>query len=403
MNSIYTNFTGLFKDGSPLDFLATWQKAFEKASEKEKALFEETYSDKWFTYNTPQMSLTAQGIMGKYRLRFMASVIGNESPTPLRRADGFDAWTKEIPRVGHKFFMPADVYRKLMEVYENPRLNDAAKVRAIEKTLKMDMQDAYLGVKDVMDNIALQALSNYGVARFTTELNNPQGREFEVDYDMDPTNKLVAPLPFTDANLASGVNFILLMSQIISDFKQKGIEFGELLMSQDLYYKIRMSEPVRLMVHGNDRRAKNVTADQFNELLSSNEIPPITTVTRKMGIDKDGQRLSTTPWNPNFIALKPSGIIGEIQPSIEDSELLPEKDVTYFNAGNGIRIAKWVTGESTNQKSGETTQGSGRLLPIITEINAIVSMQVRGFEAKVLPDGANYFTKDQYDAALAAG
>lgn len=403
MNSIYTNFTGLFKDGSPLDFLATWQKAFEKASEKEKALFEETYSDKWFTYNTPQMSLTAQGIMGKYRLRFMASVIGNESPTPLRRADGFDAWTKEIPRVGHKFFMPADVYRKLMEVYENPRLNDAAKVRAIEKTLKMDMQDAYLGVKDVMDNIALQALSNYGVARFTTELNNPQGREFEVDYDMDPTNKLVAPLPFTDANLASGVNFILLMSQIISDFKQKGIEFGELLMSQDLYYKIRMSEPVRLMVHGNDRRAKNVTADQFNELLSSNEIPPITTVTRKMGIDKDGQKLSTTPWNPNFIALKPSGIIGEIQPSIEDSELLPEKDVTYFNAGNGIRIAKWVTGESTNQKSGETTQGSGRLLPIITEINAIVSMQVRGFEAKVLPDGANYFTKDQYDAALAAG
>jgi hypothetical protein len=403
MNSIYTNFTGLFKDGSPLDFLATWQKAFEKASEKEKALFEETYSDKWFTYNTPQMSLTAQGIMGKYRLRFMASVIGNESPTPLRRADGFDAWTKEIPRVGHKFFMPADVYRKLMEVYENPRLNDAAKVRAIEKTLKMDMQDAYLGVKDVMDNIALQALSNYGVARFTTELNNPQGREFEVDYDMDPTNKLVAPLPFTDANLASGVNFILLMSQIISDFKQKGIEFGELLMSQDLYYKIRMSEPVRLMVHGNDRKAKNVTADQFNELLSSNEIPPITTVTRKMGIDKDGQRLSTTPWNPNFIALKPSGIIGEIQPSIEDSELLPEKDVTYFNAGNGIRIAKWVTGESTNQKSGETTQGSGRLLPIITEINAIVSMQVRGFEAKVLPDGANYFTKDQYDAALAAG
>lgn len=403
MNSIYTTFTGLFKDGSPMDFLATWQKAFDKASEREKALFEETYSDKWFTYNTPQMSLTAQGIMGKYRLRFMASVIGNESPTPLRRADGFDAWTKEIPRVGHKFFMPAEVYRKLMEVYENPRLNDAAKVRAIEKTLKMDMQDAYLGVKDVMDNIALQALSNYGVARFTTALNNPQGREFEVDYDMDPENKLVAPKPFTDANLASGVNFILLMSQIVSDFKQKGIEFGEMLMSQDLYYKIRMSEPVRLMVHGNDRKAKNVTADQFNELLSSNEIPPITTVTRKMGIDKDGQRLSTTPWNADFIALKPSGIIGEIQPSIEDSELLPEKDVTYFNAGNGIRIAKWVTGESTNQKSGETTQGSGRLLPIITEINAIVSMQVRGFDAKVLPDGANYFTKDQYDAALAAG
>jgi len=402
MTSIYTNFTGLFKEGKPLDFLATWQKAFEKASEREKSLFEETYSDRWFDYNPPQMSLTAQGVMGKYRLRFMASVIGNESPTPLRRADGFDVWLKEIPRVGHKFFMPVDVHRKLVEVYENPRLTNAAKVRAIEKTLKMDMQDAYLGVKDVMDNIALQALSNNGVARFT-EINNPQGREYEVDYEMDEANKLVAPLPFTAENLASGVNFILLMSQIISDFKEKGIEFGEILMSQELYFKIRMSEPVRLMVHGNDRKAKNVTADQFNELLSSNEIPPITTVTRRMGIDKDGQRLSTTPWNADFIALKPAGKIGEIQPSIEDSELLPEPNVTYFNPGNGVRIAKWVTGESTNQKSGETTQGSGRLLPIITEINAIVCMQVRGFEPKVLPEGANYFTQETYEAALPAG
>lgn len=403
MRSIYTNFTGLYKDGKPLDFLATWKKAFEKASEREIALFQQMYSDKWFTYNTPQMSLTAEGIMGKYRLRFMASVIGDESPTPLRRSDGFDIWMNEIPRVGHKFFMPARVYRKLMEVYENPRLSDTAKVKQIENTLKADMQDAYLGCKDVMDNIALQALSNYGVARFKPDLNNPGGREFEVDYQMDEANKLVAPLPFTKTNLESGVNFILLMSQIISDFKQKGIEFGELLMTQELYYAIRMSEPIRLMVHGTDRKAKNVTKDQFDELLASNEIPAITTVTRKMGIDKDGKRLSTTPWNPDYIALKPAGVIGEIQPSIEDNELMEEPDVDYINAGNGIRIAKWRTGESTNQVAGETTQGSGRLLPIITDINAIVCMQVRDFDAKVLPDGHSYFTKAEYDAALPAG
>lgn len=232
MRSIYSNFTGLFKDGKPVDFLATWKKAFEKASEREVALFQKMYSDDWFTYNTPQMSLTAEGIMGKYRLRFMATLLDDESPTPMRRSDGFDVWTSEIPRVGHKFPMPARVLRKLLEVYENPRLNDAAKVREIEKTLKADMQDAYLGCKDVMDNIALQALSNYGVARFTPTVNNPGGREFEVDYSMNPDNKLVAPKPFTKANLESDVNFILLMSQVISDFKQRGIEFGELLMSR---------------------------------------------------------------------------------------------------------------------------------------------------------------------------
>ncbi len=401
MKSIYSNFTGLFKDGKPVDFLATWKKAFEKASERETALFQKTYSDDWFTYNTPQMSLTAEGIMGKYRLRFMATLLDDESPTPNRRSDGFDVWINEIPRVGHKFPMPARVLRKLLEVYENPRLNDAAKVREIEKTLKADMQDAYLGCKDVMDNISLQALSNYGVARFVPAVNNPGGREFEVDYTMNPDNKLVAPLPFTKENLESGVNFILLMSQIISDFRQRGIEFGELLMSQDLYYQIRMSEPIRLMIHGNDKKAKNVNKEEFDALLASNEIPPITTVTRRMGIDKDGKRESTTPWNANFIALKPSGVIGEIQPAIEDSELMEEPNVDYINAGNGIRIAKWRTGESTGQVTAEYTQGSGRLLPIITDIDAIVSMQVRGFDAKKLPAGKSYFTLAEYEVAEA--
>lgn len=403
MKSIYSNFTGLFKDGKPLDFLATWKKTFDKASEREVALFQKMYSDSWFTYNTPQMSLTAQGIMGKYRLRFMATLLADESPTPLRRSDGFDVWTNEIPRVGHKFPMPARVLRKLLEVYENPRLNDATKIKEIEKTLKADMQDAYLGCKDVMDNIALQALSNYGVAKFIPSVNNPGGREFEIDYEMNGANKLVAPLPFTDENLKNGINFITLMAEIVSDFRQRGIELGEMLMSQELYYKIRMSDPVRLMVHGNDRKDKNVTAAQFSELLSANEIPPVTTVVRKMAIDKDGKRNTTDPWNANFIALKPSGVIGEIQPAIEDSELMEEPNVDYINAGNGIRIAKWRTGESTGQTTAEYTQGSGRLLPIITDIDAIVSMQVREFEQKAAPVGKSYYTKAEYDAALPAG
>ena len=91
------------------------------------------YSDQWCTYNTPQMSLTAEAIVGKYNLRLMATLIGDESPTPLRRSDGFDIWTKEIPRVGHKFPMPARDLRKLMEVYENPRLKEADKVNRSKK------------------------------------------------------------------------------------------------------------------------------------------------------------------------------------------------------------------------------------------------------------------------------
>lgn len=404
MKSIYSKLKGLYKDGKPIDFLATWKKAFDKATEREVALFQKMYSDSWFSYNTPQMSLTAEGIMGKYRLRFMATLLTDEAPTPQRRSDGFDIWTKEIPRVGHKFFMSARTYRKLMEVYENPRLTDAQKVKEIEKTLKADMQDAYLGCKDVMDFIALMAFSNWGVAQFEPEINNPGGRKFEVDYNMDEANKLISGFNWTTENTKAGkVKPILMLASICNDLRQRGIEPGEILMSQDLYYWLRMDATTRLLVHGNDKQAQTVTKTQMEALLGENEIPPVTVITRKMGIDKDGKRNAVEPWNHNFICIKPAGVIGEIQPSIEDSELMEEDDVDYMNAGNGIRIAKWRTGESTGQVAGEVTQGSGRLLPIITDINAIICMQVRGITEKAIPADTNncerlYCTKKEFEA-----
>ena len=175
-------------------------------------------------------------------------------------------------------------------------------------------------------------------------------------------------------------------------------------MSQDLYFWLRMDETTRLLVHGNDKKAQTVTTAQMADLLTGNEIPPVTVITRKMGMDMDGKRKSLEPWNHNFICIKPAGVIGEIQPAIEDSELIEEENVDYMNAGGGIRIAKWRTGESTGQVAAEYTQGSGRLLPLITEIGAIICLQVRGFEEKEVPADANgvartYWTKSEFESA----
>lgn len=407
MLSIFTTrFKGLHKNGAPLDLLATWRKTFDKASERETTLFQKMYCDEWFEFNTPQMSLTAEAIVGKYRLRFMATLIGDESPTPLRRSDGFDIWTKEIPRVGHKFPMPARDLRKLMEVYENPRLKEAEKVRQIEKTLRHDMQDAYLGCKDVMDFIVLTAFSNWGVCQFTPDVNNPGGRKYEVDYLMGEQNKLMSAFNWTTANTKAGkVIPILVLAMICADLRQRGIVPGEILMSQDLYFWLRMDPTTRLLAHGTDKQAQTVKESELTALLEENQIPKITVVTRKFAIDRDGVRKTLEPWNHNFIAIKPAGKIGEIQPAIEDSELIPEKDVDYMDAGNGIRIAKWCTGESTNQAAAEYTQGSGRLLPLITEIDAIICMQVRGITEKAVPDVDGnerfYWTKYEYENGVA--
>lgn len=402
MRSIFSTFKGLHKNGAPLDLLATWRKTFDTASEREVNLFQKMYCDEWCTYNTPQMSLTAEAIVGKYNVRFMATLIGDESPTPLRRSDGFDVWTKEIPRVGHKFPMMARDYRKLMEVYENPRLTEEQKVKQIEKTLKADMQDAYLGCKDVMDFILLMAMSNNGVAQFKPAINNPGGREYEVDYQMPEANKLVAAKVWENKNInvddENALNPILVLSLICSDLRARGIEPGEILMDQKLYMWLRTNAQTRLLVHGKDKNAKTVTKSQFEDLLSEHEIPAITVIRRRMATNPDGKRAIVEPWNGNYIAIKPAGKIAEIQPAIEDSELMEEENVDYMNAGNGIRIAKWRTGESTGQVAAEYTQGSGRLLPLITEIGAIVSFQVRGFEEKEVTAENGYLTKAEFEA-----
>lgn len=405
MKSIYTTFIGLHKNGAPLDLLATWRKTFDLASEREVTLFQKMYTDDWFTYNTPQMSLTADAIVGKYNIRFMATLVGDESPTPLRRTDGFDVWSKEIPRVGHTFPMFARDYRKLMEVYENPRISEAAKVKQIEKTLQHDVQDAYLGCKDVMDFIVLQALSNWGVAQFEPEINNPGGRKYEVDYSMPESNKLVSAVNWVTANTKAGkLNPILFLSAICTDLRNRGIEPGEILMSQALYSWLRMDESTRLMAHGSDKKAMVVTKSELDALLEENEIPKITVIKRKMAVDYDGKTKKINPWNDNYIAIKPSGVIGEIQPAIEDSELIEEDNVDYINAGNGIRISKWRTGASGNQVAGEYTEGAARLLPLITEIGQVVCCQVRGITEKSISDDEDgtprqYWTKSEFDAS----
>lgn len=408
MVSIFTDkFKGLTKNGAPLDLLATWRKTFDKASERETILFQKMYCDEWFEFNTPQMSLTAEAIVGKYRLRFMATLIGDESPTPLRRTDGFDIWTKEIPRVGHKFPMPARDLRKLLEIYENPRLKEADKVKQIEKTLKHDMGDAYLGCKDVMDFIILTMFSNWGVCQFTPDVNNPGGRKYEVDYQMSEANKLMSAFNWTTANTKAGkVVPILVLAMVCAALRTRGVIPGEILMSQDLYFWLRMDETTRLLAHGTDKKAQVVTESELTSLLAENQIPKITVITRKFAIDRDGVSKTLDPWNANFIAIKPEGKIGEIQPAIEDNQLLEEDGVDYIDAGNGIRIAKWRTGESTNQVAAEYTQGSARMIPLVTEIDACICMQVRGITEKEVPadDHGNdrmFWTKYEYDNGVA--
>lgn len=364
----------------PVDLMATLKIFFEKGTLEQKTLFEQLYVDKWFDYNLPQMDLDAEAIMASYKVRFMASVIGNDAATPLRPTDGFDIYKGEIPRMGHKFPMSAKKLRKLLGIVSSNRYNDKQKFNELYKALVGEVRDAYLGCKDTADHIILQALSNNGVAEFTPALNNPDGRKFKVDYGMPAQNKLKAPKAWDDAN-KNTVNPFEELQKIKLDFLAQGVDFsnGEMLVAPALYSWMINSPMVRKAILGTDKSNGVVTDRQFSQTLSSYGLPQVTQVVKRSAIAKDGKRQAglINPWNDDTIAFKPAGKIGEVQPAFEDSEIIAEKDVDYIDGGNGIRVAKWTVGESTGQQAGEYTQASWRALPIITDIKAIVNYKVR--------------------------
>lgn len=365
----------------PVDLLATLRIFFEKASLQNKTIFEQLYVDKWFDYNLPQMDLTADAIQATYNVRFMASVIGNDAATPLRPTDGFKTFSEEIPRMGHRFGMSAKKMRKMLSILEasSKRYTDQQKFQEVYKILMGEVKEAYLGCKDTADHIILQAMSNKGVAQFTPTLNNPDGRTYKVDYNMPKGNRLQAAFNWEKGN-ESKVNPFEELADIRYTFQNKGIVFGETCMSPSVYAWLINSPAVRRAIKGTDKSGQAVTPAELNAMLQQFELPAITLINKRNAVAEDGKRKTEliNPWNDNVITLKPAGKIGEVQPAFEDNAIIEEPNVQYTDAGNGMRIAKWQTGESTGQKAGEYTQASWRALPIITEIDSIVNYQVRG-------------------------
>ncbi|MCC8153707.1 MAG: hypothetical protein LIP01_05500 [Tannerellaceae bacterium] len=251
--------------GKPVDLIGAVQIMFDEASAQQKVMFEKTFIDEWFTMLPPQYNLTVQALIGKYNIRFMASIIGDKSGTPLRPTQGFEQFFGTIPRIGHKFPLDADTIRTYMAMLENSRLKPDVKVDQFRNLLMENVQNAYLGCKDAVSSIVLQSLSNFGVARFN-ELNNPDGRAYEVDYRMPEDNKVISPIDFTEENI-DDVDVLAFLHKLHYYYLNKGITFGELLMSPDMLYFILSTPKLRRIVHGKDKSDDIVSEERLNQEL----------------------------------------------------------------------------------------------------------------------------------------
>ena len=368
----------LMKGSKPLDLVGFMQILFDKYEQAGIAKFSETFVDRYLTQNPMQMGLTAEALMGHYNFRIMATVLDSDSGVPLRGTKGFSAWTESIPRIGHKYAMEAYKLRALYSMLESIRVADSAKVNQLQQTIFNNVQSAYLGCKDTLDYILLQALSNEGVATFKPSINNPSGIDCVIDYGMPEENVKTAPKEWTAANSAAGdIDIFMELQDIVSEMRDKGIDVGEILVSPEIYTFILRDKLVRKVVLGSDKASAMVTNDQLSAALTSYGIPQLTQIRKRTAIEKDGKVELLNPWNGNNVVFLPNGKIGELQPAVEDSDLIPEENVSYVNSNDGIKVSMWAVGDSTGQTPTEYTQAAGRVLPIITEIKGIYTYKVR--------------------------
>jgi hypothetical protein len=321
------------------------QIMFDEATKNRKTLWEQTYADRWFTVRPPQLGLTVEGIIASYGIRVRAALIGDDSGTPLRPMRGFETWKGEIPRFGHRFMMTAKVLRSLMQVYENNHINPEAKIREIENVIFGEYRDAYMGCKDVADEIILKALSGGGVALFDPAVDNPEGREYLFDFDMPALNKRTAPIEWSDANVNNpSIDVLSDLISLVYEYRSLGIEFDSMLMAPVVRFWLLKNISIRRAVLGEHYATRVIREDELDATFSSMGLPPIRLINKRVGIQKDGIVTSLNPWNDDVIAFLPrtaDGKIGEIQPAMEDSTILPDLTVDYTNAGDGIVIAKW--------------------------------------------------------------
>ena len=350
------------------------QLTFDQASEKQKQLFATSYVDQLMDWDTPQYGLTFNEIVGTFKLTVLASIIGDNAATPLRSFDGAGTFQGQIPRIGHKFPMEATKLRELLQMLETQRITDNAKLQKLRDTMFANVADAVKGVKDRLDFIALTALSNDGAVVFN-ETNNPDGRRFEIDYQMPTENKTKVKAIWNEANLQTADPFADL-SKVVNDFKGK-VEFGTILMDNETLLLLARFKSVRQAIYGTDKLNTPLMLPYMNEQFQRYGLPAIQVVSKRNNVLVDGKRTVVNPWNTNRVVFIPSGKIGIVKTAFEDSQIMPEENVSYstYDRGN-IVVAQWRTGESKNEVAAEMTQASSRAIPVFTTIDGIASLNI---------------------------
>ena len=345
----------------------------DKATQQHVQIFDSVLYEQFLDWDTPTIGLDFNEIMGKYDISITAATIGDSSNEPVMDTDGVETYMGSV--FHHAITRPLTIqeYRKILALRDSRAISDATVKEELIKLMWKTVSDPVKAVQNKLDLIFLTALSNKGKFDFTRE-NNPLGGITEsIDYKMPEENKAAVTLAWTPENIDKVDCFEDI--QAVLEVARNKTNIKEILVDQSVIAYMLRSKMIKLILNGSDKYATPRFLNDLNAFMSSNGLPTFRPIQRLIKITKD--KAAIKPWNADNMVFVPDGKLGVIKNAFADSELKQDDGVSYSNYGR-IRVAQWGVGEKENSRHTEFAKAESLSLPVITEMNGIYNLNIKG-------------------------
>lgn len=348
------------------------QLRFDAVSELNKRLFDNVIFEDYMTWDTPQIGLTFEELIGQYNISVAAPTIGDSSKEAILGTNGLETLSESILVHAITLPMPIKDYRKVLALLDSKSIPDKTKAQQLVTLMWGNVETVVKSVLGKLDLIFLKALSNEGVITLDETTNPEGGVRGTISFNQPADNIATATTAWTKANIES-VDCFGDIQEVI-DAAQDKVVFNEILCSPQLISYMCRSTLIKKMIWGNDKSARIVMPKDLNAYMQENGYPVFKPIRRTVMIQDHGKRTPCTPWNVQNMVFVPAGKLGVVKNAFTNNELKPEPGVAYSNYGR-IRVSQWGVGETQNSNGVEFTKAETFALPVITEMNGIYTLK----------------------------
>lgn len=356
------------------DLTKVMKARLDAATQKHVQLYDNVQYEKFLDWDTPTVGLDFNELMGTYNMSIAAATIGDRSNEPVMDTDGVVTYPGSVYKHAITRPLTSQEYRKIIQLRDSKYIDDATVKNEIIKLMWKTTSEPIKAVQNKLDLIFLTALSNKGVFEFTRE-NNPLGgiHDEGIDYKMSDDNKAAVTVPWTEENLDTVDCFEDI--QVMLEKASGKADIGKILVDQSVISYMLRTRKIKLILNGTDRYSTPRFINDLNAFMSSNDMPEFEVIKRQIQVAKGKD--SIKPWNAENMVFVPAGKLGVIKNAFADSEIKQSPGVAYSNYGR-IRVAQWSVGEKENSSFTEFAKAESLSLPVITEINGIFNLNLKG-------------------------